>query len=693
MFKCAIPVFAEGKCDEMNVHLTLRARVDSLEGTKLCISAFSFYRLWVNGEFVFFGPTRAAVGYARVNELDLGAYNKDGGNELKIEVVGYNCSSLTTVNQPSFVIAELRRGDDVLLATGRDFEGFITGRKIQKVERYSVQRHFEELWDMTVDAYSDDKRVKLTRSENDPVFLSNSAPAPYCADVAAKEIFSVGEFTFDESLPVRMNRYSWKTVDLEWGKFDESEIELFPHRWIQQQSYTIKQRGGKLPLTLREGEYALIDMGMIYAGFITFSAEALESTDLIIGYSELCESENFEFSNINCQNVFEYFLPEGFSDPLMSFEPYTCKTAVVMVKKGALKLNYFGMKTFEFDTANIIKREIRDPELKKIYDAAIRTFCHNIVDIYMDCPSRERAGWLGDSFFIGKVEHFLTGKSAVEDIFLENYRLCKTKRLPKGVLPECYPSDFEGNFIPQWNLWYILEVCEYLEKRNTSVDKEIFRESVYGILDFFAKYENENGMAQNLPSWNFVEWSKANEWVQDLSYPTNFLYAEAMRQTGRIFGDDALIEKSDKLRAITRELSFNGEIFIDNAVLDENKVLRNTENFSEAGQYYAILFGDVNFNEQKYAKLKEHILNNFSAFDPEAENFVPVNVFIGFLLKLLVFMDYGMMGLLRETIKSFFGPMVDATGTIWEYKFKQRKGSYDHGFSSLASIVAYELDK
>ena len=121
--------------------------------------------------------------------------------------------------------------------------------------------------------------------------------------------------------------------------------------------------------------------------------------------------------------------------------------------------------------------------------------------------------------------------------------------------------------------------------------------------------------------------------------------------------------------------------------------MRNTENFSEAGQYYAILFGDVNFNEPKYAKLKEHILNNFSAFDPEAENFVPVNVFIGFLLKLLVFMDYKMMDLLKDTIKGFFGPMVDATGTIWEYKFKQRKGRYDHGFSSLAAIVAYELDK
>ena len=36
------------------------------------------------------------------------------------------------------------------------------------------------------------------------------------------------------------------------------------------------------------------------------------------------------------------------------------------------------------------------------------------------------------------------------------------------------------------------------------------------------RYENGEGLLQNLPSWNFVEWSKANTWVQDVNYPTNF---------------------------------------------------------------------------------------------------------------------------------------------------------------------------
>ena len=45
MFQKAVPVFAEGKENEMNYQLVLRANADSLEGTTLSISAATFYRL------------------------------------------------------------------------------------------------------------------------------------------------------------------------------------------------------------------------------------------------------------------------------------------------------------------------------------------------------------------------------------------------------------------------------------------------------------------------------------------------------------------------------------------------------------------------------------------------------------------------------------------------------------------------
>ena len=60
-------------------------------------------------------------------------------------------------------------------------------------------------------------------------------------------------------------------------------------------------------------------------------------------------------------------------------------------------------------------------KLQKIAAAAVESYRQNAVDLFTDCPSRERAGWLCDSFFTGRVEKLLTGQSLIERSFLENF--------------------------------------------------------------------------------------------------------------------------------------------------------------------------------------------------------------------------------------------------------------------------------
>ena len=145
------------------------------------------------------------------------------------------------------------------------------------------------------------------------------------------------------------------------------------------------------------------------------------------------------------------------------------------------------------------------------------------------------------------------------------------------------------------------------------------------------------------------------------------------------------MKKSAHVQALTREKAFDGEVFVDHAILDENGVLQNTRNSSEAGQYYAILFGGVDLDDPKYQKLKEYVGNSFATFNTEGRGFVPVNAFIGLYLRILSLMARGERNLLKADLKSFFGGMVASTGTLWEYK--QLKGSHDHGFASLAALA------
>ena len=337
--------------------------------------------------------------------------------------------------------------------------------------------------------------------------------------------------------------------------------------------------------------------------------------------------------------------------------------------------------------SGLIKREIPDEESRVIFDAAVRSFAHNAADLYTDCPSRERAGWLCDSYFSGIAEYFFLGKSDVESAFLENYRLFKNEnRLPKGALPMCYPADIkpENLFIPQWNMWYVLEVRDYILKRGHEDEKEDFRASVMGVIEFLKNYENENGMLERLPSWNFVEWSRANDWTNDVNYPTNFLYAGTLIAAADLFGDESLREKAKDVIEKTKEFSFNGDVFIDNAVRDENGVLQNTENFSEAGQYYAILFGDISLDDPKYKHLMGYIANKFEKF-VGPKTFVRVNAFIGRYLKMLTLMKLGKYDLLMDTVKGFCLEMAKSSGTLWEYK--DGSGSRDHGFASFAAVA------
>jgi alpha-L-rhamnosidase len=586
----------------------------------------------------------------------------------------------------------------VLLATGRDFCGYIWANKLQKVERFSGQRHFEEVYDLTVgDIFSEANRVELAPVADVPAYLG-TAPHPCFDKVDIDEYASRGTFVDGGKDPEKLNRYSW-TVERcqrlkdEWGFFDESEIERFPYRKMMRQVLTKTEDGAKLPVTLKAGEYALIDVNKIYAGFLRIDVKANEKSNVYLAYSELCTRDNFEFSNMNCQNVIEYELPKGFDREIMSFEPYTCRYAVVMVNEGEITLCGFGITKYEFDRRAMIHREFKDSELEAIYRAGARSFSHNAVDIYMDCPSRERAGWLCDSVFTSRAEYYLTGDTKIEDVFLENFRLFKkTSVMPEGMLPECYPGDIEDTFIPQWAMWYMLEVYEYLTERNKKIDKELFRQSLYGLVKFFAQYENADGLLQNLPSWNFVEWSKANEWVQDVNYPTNFLYAESLDRVGKLFSDSALCEKAQKTRATTIEKSFNGKVFIDNAVKDENGVPRNTENFSECGQYYAILFGGIDINDEKFAYIKKQVFEGFAEMKENSETFTYVDILPGFYLKMWTLMKLGYKEHLTKMIKDFFGEMIDLTGTLWEYKPTRRKGSYDHGFASYAVVAAHYCD-
>ena len=426
--------------------------------------------------------------------------------------------------------------------------------------------------------------------------------------------------------------------------------------------------------------------------------------DIAVGFSEYCDENKFNFVEyFDVCNAFEYILTSGKTE-IETFEPYTAKKIIIVVKKGQVTVDSVGIRKYEGNFDNVKKVEFIDNDLNLIYDASVKSFIQNALDLYTDCPSRERAGWLCDSYFTARTEYFLTGKTTVEQNFLENYTMFyNTGEYEEGMIPMCYPSDFNGQFIPQWSMWFIIELHEYIYERNGKLPFSKFEKMVSGLLKYYEKYENEDGLLEKLSNWNFIEWSKANQLTNGVNYPTNFLYSKVLDCVADFYNDNTAYningsnysKKAQIVRDRAINQSFDGKFFHDLAVRDENGKLKVVEDITEICQYYAIVFGkiceNIVGNDEKYSYLKTTVLNVFNKDRTELTEIEKINMFIGVYLKLLALESMCEKEQIIKTVKEYFLPMAQKTNTLWEYVTLSR--SLCHGFASFASVLTTSAAK
>ena len=694
MFKKAVAVFAEfgGGKESYNRHLVFFESIDDARGARLRISAANLYRVFVNGAFLGYGPCRAARGYARVDEYDLGAVCT-GACQIKIEVASYGCTAFYSMKQQGFLAAEIERGGEVIKYTGRDFAAFTNPSRVRVVERLSVQRHFSEVYDERI-AHGADRgeRAEVKAISPQPRFLERGVPYPAYEPQASFGSYTA-RGTFTEGDPALMPRPAYFDYGKSWDFFEDDEVERLNHRYVRAMKRTVSEGEGSFPAEVGEGEWLMLELPSIEVGFIKLSVTALTESDIIVAFTERADGE-FELGKFNMQTTVEYKLSAGGVYDFETFEVYGFKKIAVFAVAGEVSVRSLGFRPYVRGGAPSIKRSFRHEKLALIYDAAVRTLAHNSVDTYMDCPTRERAAWLCDSYFSGRAEQYLYGDSVIEDAFLENYLLYENDGVvPKGILPMCYPADYglNGGYIPQWVMWYVLQVYEYLTVRRPEKDKEIFRRTVTEAVEYFSGLENSDGLLENVPGWNFVEWSDANKWCRNVNYPTNFLYAEMLDRASKLYGDGELSARAERIRAKCIELAFNGEVFVDNAVRGKDGALKNTENVSEAGQYYAILFGKIDLRSPKYKKLLEFVENGFSGYEEAHGSLCRINAFIGLYLRVMVLCELESVEALYKTMMEHCLPMAEATGTFWEMKLDT--GSLDHGFASYLATALPLADK
>ncbi len=701
LFSVAKPVWAKGLQDEKHINLGFFTKIKKPEKYAVAkIAVSGYYRIFVNGKFVCYGPVRCADKHFRVDEIPLDEYLTEGENSIAVETVNYFIPNFAAIRQSGFIQAEIETDGNVVAytdETGGGFESFLLSSRIRRMQLYSRQRTvvegyrlYEGVDSWRVGKQTDSAKPVALQETAKKTLLPRELPLNTFESVYPDSVVSCGKVSINSEKPLDKSHF-FVADDLMGNsrgfEFSDLEVKLsddiarFEFEKNSETDCEIKN------INLGSGEYKLLTLPTERTGFIAAHLECKSKTKLYFTFDEILNEEGLiDPFRMICVNAV-YFEVEAGSYDIMCMEPVGFKYVNLISIGGEIAVNNFRLVEYVNPKSNKATLVGGTEIEQKIFDAGWQTFRQNTSDIFMDCPTRERAGWLCDSFFTGRAETFFTGDNTMERQFLENFILPEPdQHLPKGMLNMCYPSDHcNGSYIVSWAMWYVAELEDYIKRTGDMDIKNRAKKIVYDLLGFLKLRENGDGLLEKLPGWVFVEWSEANRFIQDINYPTNMVYSYILRAVGRMYDDENARERGEKLRDTILAKSYNGEFFVDNAVYCDGKAVSTGET-SETCQYHAFFFDIV--TPKSHPKLWEKLTVEFG---PEREKLglypsvYPSNAFTGNLLRLDTLLKYGMFDMCRKEIVGYYADMADITGTLWENM--KSTASCNHGFASYVAVL------
>lgn len=685
-------VWAEGQKNQMNRAFAFVLDLGKKQMGEICLSAASCYKVIADGKLMGFGPNRTAHGYARAAVYPFNA------QYLTVEVQSHFVPNFCWVKREPFFACVLKTesGKEYF---AEDFNCFALSDRVQKVRRYSFQRGFCETYinekDRTALYFCKPQnafpRVKTEKAEL-PHLLPSETLNPALSEIFAEKVIDSGYCKTSPEIAVYVDRTETLIGTVLEG-FKRGEWQDFSTDEISRITYLSGAKSG-------DYAYETLDFSRIVTGIVEVEIIAGNAGEVFFAFDEILSDEKLKTIKPfrgGTANVFKWTVKKAGVYNLSAFEPYAFRYANVITSAG-VKANV-KVRAYENPEAGKMLFECDDKKIEQIMEAARHTFAHNAVDLLTDCPSRERAGWLSDSFFSSVAERVFTGDNKVERAFLQNYILADKSGHPKGMIPRCYPADYyeEDGFIPNWSLWYILEIYKYFTQYGYDETVEKSRANVEGILNYFVDFENEFGVLEDLKGWIFVEWSSANnsDHVNGINVPSNACYYASLLAAAKVYGIKGLKEKAEKVKDYLLKNAYVDGFFVDNLIRNEKGDIIPTENYTETCQYYMFFFKCADKHTHK--ELFDKMLNEYGKSDssasggnPVKKQLTPSNMIYGVYMRLeLLMREQKRVELLNECVRYFYD-MTQKTGTLWENN--TASASCDHGFASYVSrFIIYAL--
>ena len=651
-FHRARPVWISGAENEMNAFYGFSAQFLGGKDSAIRFSAGSIARVWINGRFAGYGPARSAEGWMRIDEIPIGGLVHAGTNVVAVEVSSPRVPGFYLMDREPFLMAEVTSGGKVVAATGRDFKAMDLPR-VRKTSRFTYQRGPAEF--MRIRPDSDDWRREGVRGRGLPL---TECPALRPAERGVVRPDYRIDRSFRPTVRVRFSRdFRKKRVanigidGVGMGVFrgwrrDELEIDFYER--LRTLSF---EKGGEveLPARIATGEGVVFASDAETAGFPRLSLDCAKPGILWLVADEYPNREGLpDFLRFGTgANAVGWELLEPGHYEIEGFEPNAFGCVALLSEGGEVDVRSFDVRTYANPRPERASLECDDAVLVNVFRAASRSLAYNAVDGFTDCPGRERGIYFGDTVFTSRAAAFLLGDLKMEESLFLNYAMASGfKDVPKGMIPMCYPSDVilaEPHWIPNFGLWSVIELGDYVKRGGARRVVDAFRPKAEGLLAWFRKYRNADGLLSDLPGWIFVEWSAAANCVNGVSYVTNMTYARFLETMAELYAMKDCSDESVRIRETIRRQAKSDLWYRD---CSESDVC------SEACQYYAFYTGTA--SRERDGELWRTLVTELGPLrkDGAFPEIIRSDLLFGYSLRFVLLSEAGLSTQVLEEVKA-----------------------------------------
>jgi hypothetical protein len=180
-----------------------------------------------------------------------------------------------------------------------------------------------------------------------------------------------------------------------------------------------------------------------------------------------------------------------------------------------------------------------DANLNRIWDGAIATMENSIADVFMDCPGRERGGWLNDSYWMAIGMQAVSTDTQFERRFIELLTADGSTEPFAGMVSPVYPSDAKlwrgggQRAISGHGLYWLLQAERHLRLHGDAALRKAWRPAIDGVIAALARHRNRDGLLENTPWDSYLDWSRFT--TGPIQTGDNFLYALALTKLGTLY--------------------------------------------------------------------------------------------------------------------------------------------------------------